>query len=76
MMTEESVFHEALAKLPAEQVAFLDKACAGQTELRAAVEALLAAHEASAELLDRPAAELGPTDCKKYCVKGGNVVAL
>src|SRR5262245_11550437 len=54
-MTEESLFHEALAKAPAERAAFLDQACAGQPELRAAVEALLAAHAASGHPLDRPA---------------------
>src|SRR6516164_965443 len=60
-MSEESLFHEALAKPPAERATFLDAACAGQPELRAAVEALLAAHEASGSLLDRPPAELGQT---------------
>jgi tetratricopeptide (TPR) repeat protein len=60
-MTEETLFHQALAKSPAERAAFLDEACAGQPELYAAVEALLAAHEASGDLLDRPAAELGQT---------------
>jgi serine/threonine protein kinase/Flp pilus assembly protein TadD len=58
-MTEETLFHEALAQPPAERPAFLEKACAGQPELRAAVEALLAAHEDSGSLLDRPPAELG-----------------
>ncbi len=52
-MSEESLFHEALAQPPAERGAFLDAACAGQSELRAAVEALLAAHDASGNLLDR-----------------------
>jgi serine/threonine protein kinase len=60
-MTEETLFHEALAKPLAERAAFLEKACAGQPELRAAVERLLAAHEASGNLLDRPAVELGQT---------------
>src|SRR5437016_4935254 len=55
-MTEETLFHEALGKPPAERAAFLEKACAGQPELRGAVEALLAAHEASGGLLDQPAA--------------------
>jgi eukaryotic-like serine/threonine-protein kinase len=55
-MTEETLFHEALAKPAAERDAFLDAACAGQPELRAAVEALLAAHNDSADLLARPAA--------------------
>jgi tetratricopeptide (TPR) repeat protein len=45
-MNEESLFHEALARsTPRERAAFLDEACAGQPELRAAVESLLAAHE-------------------------------
>jgi serine/threonine protein kinase/Flp pilus assembly protein TadD len=53
-MTEETLFHETLAQPPAERAAFLDQVCAGQPELRAAVEALLAAHEAPGSLLDRP----------------------
>jgi hypothetical protein len=55
-MTEESLFHEALAKPADERSAFLGAACAGLPELRAAVEALLAAHESSDSLLDRPLA--------------------
>jgi eukaryotic-like serine/threonine-protein kinase len=52
-MNEETLFHAALARssLP-ERAAFLDGACAGKPALRAAVEALLAAHEASGPLLD------------------------
>ncbi len=57
-MTEESLFHDALARPAAERAAFLDAACAEQPQLRAAVEALLAAHEASGSLLDRPLGEL------------------
>jgi serine/threonine protein kinase/tetratricopeptide (TPR) repeat protein len=53
-MTEESLFHEALAKPPNERAAFLAAACAGQPQLRAAVEALLAADAASGHPLDRP----------------------
>jgi eukaryotic-like serine/threonine-protein kinase len=60
-MTEESLFHEALAKPLGERADFLAAACAGQPELRAAVEALLAAHEASGNPLDRPPAELDQT---------------
>jgi WD40 repeat protein len=37
-----------------ERAAFLHEACAGQPELRSAVEALLAAHEASGDFLNRP----------------------
>jgi hypothetical protein len=59
-MTEESLFHDALAKPPAERAAFLDQACADQPALRAAIEALLAAHEASGNVLDQPAAAQAP----------------
>jgi tetratricopeptide (TPR) repeat protein/tRNA A-37 threonylcarbamoyl transferase component Bud32 len=38
----ENVFHEAVARRPAERAAFLARACAGDAELRAEVEALLA----------------------------------
>lgn len=53
-MTEETLFHEALAKPLPERAAFLEQACIGQPQLRAAVEELLAAHEASGNLLDKP----------------------
>jgi tetratricopeptide (TPR) repeat protein/tRNA A-37 threonylcarbamoyl transferase component Bud32 len=52
-MTEETLFHEVLALPPAERSAFLDGQCAGLPQLRAAVEALLAAHDASGSLLDQ-----------------------
>ena len=51
-MTEETLFHAALAKPPAERAAFLDQACSGNAPLRAAVDALLAAHEAPGSFLD------------------------
>jgi hypothetical protein len=54
-VTEETLFHDALAQPPPARAAFLDKACAGQPQLQAAVEALLAAHEASGSFLDWPA---------------------
>ena len=60
-MSEETLFHEALARPPAKRAAFLDAACAGQPQLRASVEALLAAHEASSGLLGQPPANLTPT---------------
>src|SRR6516164_1376813 len=58
-MSEETLFHEALARPAHERAAFLDAACAGRPELRQAVEGLLAAHEAPGSLLDRPPAGLG-----------------
>jgi hypothetical protein len=53
-MTEETLFHEVLAQPPAQRAAFLYAACAGQPELRAAVEGLLAAYEGTDSLLDHP----------------------
>jgi non-specific serine/threonine protein kinase/serine/threonine-protein kinase len=56
-MTEETLFQEALAHSPEERAAFLAQTCAGQPELLAAVQALLAAHEQSSKLLDNPPAD-------------------
>ncbi len=56
-MNEETLFREALARPAAERAAFLDAACAGQPQLRAAVDALLAAQEASANQPGAPAQE-------------------
>ena len=53
-MTEKTLFQEALSRLPEERAAFLEQACAGRPQLRTAVEALLAAHEKSANLLEKP----------------------
>jgi eukaryotic-like serine/threonine-protein kinase len=62
-MSEETLFHEALARSSlAERAAFLDGACAGKPELRAAVEALLKAHEASGAFLNSPADTAATTD--------------
>ncbi len=66
-MTEETLFHAALAKPPAERAAFLEQACAGQPEMRAAVEALLASHEASGHLLDRAPARVRPDRRFRAC---------
>jgi non-specific serine/threonine protein kinase/serine/threonine-protein kinase len=55
MTEEESVFYEALARSNAEErAAFLDAACLGKPELRAAVESLLAASRMDS-FLTRPA---------------------
>lgn len=52
------VFMEALEKTTAaERSAYLDGACAGNTELRKCVEELLVAHDRPDHLLDRPATE-------------------
>ena len=60
-MTEETLFHEALAKPPAERPAFLEQACAGQPQLRAAVEALVASRQKPGNVLARPPVELSQT---------------
>jgi len=60
-MNKETLLHDALAKPPAERTAFLDTACAGKPELRAAVETLLASHEASERFLDLPPGDLAAT---------------
>ncbi len=57
-MSVDTIFRDALARPPAERAAFLDTLCAGEPELRAAVEALLTEQEASASSLDdRPPSE-------------------
>ncbi len=53
-MDEETLFEAALAQSPEERAAFLDEACTGRPGLRAAVEALLAAHNRPANVLDQP----------------------
>jgi WD40 repeat protein len=60
-MNEESLFQEALSRPAEERAAFLAQACAGHPELRAAVEALLAAHDKPSNILDKPPADLGQT---------------
>jgi serine/threonine protein kinase/tetratricopeptide (TPR) repeat protein len=43
-MTEETLFEQALHLPPEQRAAFLDRACAGDADLRARLDALLAAH--------------------------------
>src|SRR5690349_12566110 len=50
-MNEETLFQEALSRSPEDRAAFLDQACVGRPELRAAVEALLAAHDKTGNIL-------------------------
>jgi hypothetical protein len=53
-VTEESVFAAAIALPdPAARAAFLDRACAGNVELRKRLDALLSAHFSAAPLFDR-----------------------
>src|SRR5262245_41284174 len=49
--SEQSIFCEAIGlRSPVERSAYLDRACEGETTLRAEVDALLAAHDLLAEL--------------------------
>jgi serine/threonine protein kinase len=53
-----SIFLDALDAPPAERQALLDKACAGDQELRQRVDAMLRANDRTDKLLDQPAAKL------------------
>jgi serine/threonine-protein kinase len=58
-MRERTLFIEALEiAQPAERTAYLDRACADDTSLRARVEELLDAHEAPGGFMEHPAAEI------------------
>lgn len=70
-MTEETIFHEALARAREARSAFLDQACAGNPTLRASVEELLRASVGARQFmetvggaeplaLDRPGDIIGP----------------
>jgi serine/threonine protein kinase/Flp pilus assembly protein TadD len=57
-----AIFLDALDTASAEErEAFLDRACGGNSELRARVESLLAASEQAGSFLDEPAAAISPT---------------
>jgi WD40 repeat protein/serine/threonine protein kinase len=61
-MSEEEIFHEALARgSPEERAAYLDQACAGDPTQRAAVEALLRANVGAGGFLEPPAPALAAT---------------
>lgn len=56
------ILEAALDTPPPDRPAYLDRACAGDPELRAEVESLLKAHERAGDFLDSPAAELALND--------------
>jgi serine/threonine protein kinase len=59
-MSEEDIFHEALARTTHEgRAAYLDQACAGNAELRAAVAALLEANDGAGSFLAKAPVALG-----------------
>ena len=69
-MIEEDLFHRALEKPTlAEQLAFLDQACAGQPELRQRVERLLRSHRHQDSFLHAPA-----TTDETLAEKAGTVI--
>ena len=60
-MTEESLLHQALAKVDAAERATFLQICAGKPELRGAVEALLAAQSESSSALAAPEEDTAAT---------------
>jgi non-specific serine/threonine protein kinase/serine/threonine-protein kinase len=60
-MSEEEIFHQALARSPEERAAYLEQACAGDPVLRASVEALLRANVGATGFLEQPAPALVAT---------------
>src|SRR5689334_288714 len=53
-MNDEEIFHEALARGPADRAAYLDRACAGDPALRASVESLLRANAGASGFMAHP----------------------
>src|SRR5436190_10396040 len=53
-MNEEDIFHEALARNPADRAAYLRRACVGNSALRASVDALLRADIGATGFLTSP----------------------
>jgi tetratricopeptide (TPR) repeat protein len=51
----EAIFFAALEKAPPERAAYLDLACAGDSELRRRIEKMLAAQDQAGSFLERPA---------------------
>jgi hypothetical protein len=72
---EEALFAAALEKpTRAERAAYLEGACGNDHALRARIEALLAAHEASGGVLDAPPAALPPTTAYRPLTEGPGTV--
>jgi hypothetical protein len=66
--SEKSIFLDALGRAADERAPFLDRACDGDPDLRAAVEALLRAHAGLRRLLDTQVA--GPADGRTVAAEG------
>jgi eukaryotic-like serine/threonine-protein kinase len=54
----DELFHSAIGRRPEERAAFLHEVCAGDEELRAEVEALIAAGEQAGSFIEKPALEV------------------
>src|SRR5947208_1473516 len=67
---EEALFTLAVEKTAAERVAFLERECSGDAELRQRVEALLGAHEKAGEFLNEPPAAVS---AKTFVITTGMV---
>src|SRR4051812_10103058 len=67
------LFLNALERCTAEERrAYLDAACAGDGELRRAVDVLLAAHEAAGSFLEQPEAAPAPMDAEPPAAAHGD----
>jgi Tol biopolymer transport system component len=53
-----AIFHAALEVAPAEREFFLDKACAGESDIRREVKSLISSHERTGTFIDSPAFEV------------------
>jgi serine/threonine protein kinase/Flp pilus assembly protein TadD len=74
-MNERSLFLAVLdIEDPSERSAYLDRACAGDPALRAQVEQLLKAHQASGLFMERPAIALGATGDEPIRERPGTVI--
>jgi eukaryotic-like serine/threonine-protein kinase len=74
-MEEASIFVEALRRTsPQERAAYLDQACAGNSELRHDVEMLLKAHAKAGDYLNQPAAAPAATTDESAFTEGPGAV--
>ncbi len=74
-MNERELFEAALEQAPAERARFLDVACAGDTNLRGSIEALLARHAEAESFLENPAVPVDLTGaCRSVAEGPGSVI--
>src|SRR5712692_3820685 len=74
-MSEEEIFHEALARSsPEARAAYLEEACAAKPALRASVEALLRANVGASGFMDCPSPALVATIDEQPVTEGPGTV--